>query len=38
MLRKLVSIVKTHSEEFGEIAEVNYDHLFKDVSNINLQF
>ena len=31
-------MIQTHKEAYGEIADVNYEGLFRDVSNINLNF
>lgn len=31
-------MVQTHRDQFGEIADVNYEGLFRDVSNINISF
>jgi hypothetical protein len=38
MLRRFITVIQTHREEFGDIADVNYENLFKDVANTNLQF
>lgn len=37
-MRKFVSLIETHREEFGDLIDVNYDMLFRDVSNTNVNF
>ncbi|CDW91230.1 UNKNOWN [Stylonychia lemnae] len=38
MVRRFLALIETHREEFGELQDVNYDLLFKDVSNSNISF
>ena len=38
IVRRLMNVITTHRESFGDIAELNYDLMMRDVSNINLQY
>ena len=33
LLRKFLTLVQTHREAFGDLTDVNYEVLFRDVSN-----
>jgi hypothetical protein len=36
VIRRLMNVITTHREAFGELADLNYELMFKDVSNMNL--
>ena len=37
MLRRFIAVIEIHKQEFGGMADVNYDYLFKDVANIQFE-
>ena len=38
IVRRLMNVITTHREEFGDIADLNYELMLKDVTNMNLQY
>lgn len=38
VVRRLMNVIQTHRESFGELADLNYELMLKDVSNMNLQY
>ena len=38
IVRRLMNVITTHREEFGDIAALNYELMLKDVTNMNLQY
>ena len=38
IVRRLMNVITTHRESFGDIAGLNYELMMRDVSNINLQY
>jgi hypothetical protein len=38
VVRRLMNVIQTHREAFGELADLNYELMLKDVSNMNLQY
>jgi|LauGreDrversion4_2_1035121.scaffolds.fasta_scaffold476959_1 hypothetical protein len=38
IVRRLMNVITTHRETFGDIADLNYELMFKDISNMNLQY
>lgn len=38
LVRKFAGLIETHKDEFGGLVDVNYDQLFKDVSNTNVSY
>jgi len=38
MVKRLANVITSHRESFGEIADLNYDLMLRDVSNVNLQY
>jgi hypothetical protein len=35
-VRRLMNVITTHREEFGDLADLNYELMLKDVTNMNL--
>lgn len=38
IVRRLMNVITTHRESFGDLADLNYELMLKDVSNMNLQY
>jgi hypothetical protein len=38
IVRRLMNVIATHREEFGDLADLNYEFMLKDVTNMNLQY
>jgi len=36
VIRRLMNVITTHRESFGDLADLNYEMMFKDISNMNL--
>ena len=36
IVRRLMNVITTHREQFGELADLNYELMLKDVTNMNL--
>ena len=36
IVKRLAGIIRAHREAFGEMADMNYDLMMKEISNINL--
>lgn len=38
IIRRFMNVITSHRESFGDLADLNYELMFKDISNINLQY
>lgn len=38
IVRRLMSVIQAHRDEFGGLADLNYELMLKDVANVNLQY
>jgi hypothetical protein len=38
IVRRFMNVITAHRESFGELADINYELMLKDVSNMNLQY
>jgi len=36
VVRRLMNAITSHRESFGEIADLNYELMFKDITNMSL--
>jgi len=38
VVRRLMNVITSHRETFGDLADLNYELIFKDITNMNLQY
>lgn len=38
VVRRLMNVITNHRETFGDLADLNYELMFKDITNMNLQY